>query len=199
MLKKIRLKIKYFILKFEFLKIYFSPFKPPKIKLYIGKVSIGVPVFYPRKWVAFTKKDALIKAQKVIEDKKSIYYKKDLQSVSEKFIDYSKAVPKKIGFDFVPLGWKTKWSSTDYRFEYSPVWSFVFFKWQIALIFIAPEETHYWECWLSYINNTDKTKCTKGRIKEAKKIFPCVWFKYEDGKEQEVCYWDYVLKNKFCK
>src|SRR5690349_21002029 len=94
--------------KFTFLKAFFSPFKRPKIRLYIGEIVIGTPYFLPRRWVKSKEKPG-----------------------------YWNAVPKKIGFDFVGLGWKTKYDS--YRFEWAPVWSFVFIKWQIALIFVAPE------------------------------------------------------------
>lgn len=147
---------------FDFLKIYFSPFKRPKISFYIGEVAIGTPYFYPRNWI-----------------------KVDGGHI---------AVPKKIGFDFVPLGWKTKWSEDDIRFEYFPVWSFVFFKWQLAIVFSNEYVDHYWECWLIYHLRTDKTKNVKDRIKQAKRIFPCKW---SSGGEITICYWDYILKNKY--
>jgi hypothetical protein len=67
-----------------------------------------------------------------------------------------KFVNKKIVFDFVGLGWKTKWSDTDFRFEWSPVASFVFFKWQIAVMVIPENQNHYWEAWLYYFKKTDK-------------------------------------------
>lgn len=82
--------------KFTFLKTYFSPFKTLKCKWYFGKVAVGTPLFYPRKWKSSG--DGMMKP-----------------------------VPKRIGFDFVGLGWKTKWSEDDFRFEWAPVWSFVFF------------------------------------------------------------------------
>lgn len=145
----------------NFLKIYFSPFKPPRLKWYVGKVAIGTPYFFPRRWIGL------------------------------------KAVPKKIGFDFVGLGWKTKWRSDDYRMEWDPVFSFVFFDWQIALKFLAPSDEcdpHYWECWLFYERETDKYSSTKERIQQARKGFPCVWIR---GDEEKVCYWDLILKNKY--
>ena len=109
-------------------------------------------------------------------------------------------VPKKIGFDFVELGWKTKWDFNDYRFEWNPVWSFVFFKWQIALIFAPKEdESHYWECWLAYSRDTDKSKSTKERIGQAKQDFPCIWSSYKDGVKTKICYWDKILKEKYLK
>jgi hypothetical protein len=151
------MKLKYFFEKFKWMKVYFSPFKPPLPKLYIGKVAIGTPYFLPRVW-----------------DKDG------------------KAKPKKIGFDFVGLGWKTKWDN--YRFEWNPIWSFVFFKWQIALTFAPKHDMYYWECWLYYSRSTKGT--TEERLKQAKKEFPCTWTSYKDGTETETCYWDLILKTK---
>ena len=88
---------------FTYLKSFFSPFKTPKIKFYIGKIKHGTPYFYPRKWINDKERPGFLKA-----------------------------VPKKIGFDFVDLGWKTKWTETDYRFEWGPLWSFVFFNYKFV-------------------------------------------------------------------
>jgi len=111
----------------EFISYFNNPFVRPKIKFYIGKVAVGTPYFFPRKTI----KDP---------DKPK----------------YLKFIPKKIGFDIVSLGWKTKWSQ--FRFEWAPVVSFVFFKWQIAITIVAPEQDHYWESWLYYQYETDKKK-----------------------------------------
>ena len=143
--------IKYFFKKFMFLKALNSPFKPFKLKWYIGRIAIGTPYFYPRRWI---------------------------QSKEKK--NYLTPIPKKIGFDFVELGWKTKWSNTDYRFEYSPLISFVFLKWQIAVIFSAPEPDHYWTSWLYYENNTDKSKSKKERIIQCQNEFPQNWISYKN-------------------
>ena len=161
-------ELKYFIKKFDFLKTYNSPFKPLKVKWYFGKIAVGTPYFLPRKWVKIKEKPG-----------------------------YQEAIPKKIGFDFVPLGWKTKWEYTDYRFEYSPVWSFVFFGYQIAITFVTPEPDHYWECWLYYTRQTDKTKSTEERIEQAREGFPCLWTKSTYGVVEDVCYWDFILKDKY--
>ena len=169
--------------KLNFLKVFNSPFKRPKLKWYFGEVAIGTPYFFPRRWVDNPEKPG-----------------------------YQKAVPKKIGFDFVGLGYKTKWSDTDYRFEYGPVWSFVFFKWQIAVMLKVPHPEHYWVCWLTYENDTDKDLfwltyendtdkdllSVKERIKFAKEINPEVWTTSRgDGKKETICYWDKVLKDKW--
>ena len=151
--------------KLKFLKVFNSPFKKPKLKWYFGKIAIGTPYFYPRRWVNNPDKPG-----------------------------YQKAVPKKIGFDFVGLGYKTKWSDTDYRFEWGPLISFVFFKWQIAVSFVPDDCHHYWECWLYYTHSTDKTKTVKERLEQAREEFPCVWTtSYGEGKKETVCYWDKIL------
>ena len=110
---------------------------------------------------------------------------------------YSYAVSKKVGFDFVGLRWKTKWTDTDYIFEYQPVWSLVFFGYQIALVFNAPEPYHYWTCWLYYNRNTDKNKTTKERLVQAKEGFPCKWRNYSNGEDKLVCYWDIIIKKRY--
>ena len=161
-------KIKYFFKRFIFLKALNSPFKPFKLKWYIGRIAIGTPYFYPRIW-------------KENKDKP----------------DYLIAVPKKIGFDFVGLGWKTKWTSIDYRFEYAPLISFVFFKWQIAIMFIAPEHSHYWTSWLYYENNTDKSKSKRERIEQCQNEFLQNWIQYKDGNKESANYYKLILKEKY--
>jgi hypothetical protein len=156
--------------KFNFLKTYCSPFKPLKLKWYVGKIAIGTPYFYPRRWV----KD---------KDKPG----------------YLKPVPKKIGFDFLGLGWKTKWSSNDYRFEWAPLMSFVFFKWQIAVVFRAVEQEHYWEMWLYYENDTDKSKSKADRIEQCRIENPQIWSAFRNGVEEKIDYYDRVLRKKYIK
>ena len=148
---------------FDWVRVYFSPFKLIIPKLYIGKIAIGTPYFYPR-------------VTKLNKEKRCYEFK-----------------PKKIGFDFVEMGWKTKWD--DYRFEYNPVWSFVFFKWQVALIFRPEHDMQYWECWLYYSRETKGT--TKERLEQARKEFPCVWISTKDGAKVKTCYWNLILKNKY--
>lgn len=102
--------------------------------------------------------------------------------------------PKKIGFDFVGLGYKTKWSPTDYRFEWAPLISFVFFKWQISVIVIAPEQHHYWEAWLYYHYNTKGTP--KERIQQCKEEFTLTYISHKkDGTENVMDYYDLILKD----
>lgn len=154
--------------KFSFLKVFNSPFKIPKIRIYIGEVALGTPIFYPRRWVKSDKPGC------------------------------TKPVPKKIGFDFVGLGWKSKWDDTDYRFEWGPIWSFVFFKWQVAITFEVPSIDHYWEAWLYYERNTDHSKSKTDRIKECKEKFPMVYTShYGDGKKETFDYYLTILKDKY--
>lgn len=190
---------------FSFLKIYFSPFKPIIPKLYIGRVAIGVPYFYPRRMVKATPE----RAHKAVQERirKNEEYNKSNPKYTRKMIPYDELFKekmkcfyfedKKIGFNFVELGWKTKWEETDYRHVWNPIWSFVFFKWQIALIFTPQFDTHYWECWLYYSRNTDKTKSTRERIKQAREEFPCVWTSGSTEKKEEINYWTKILKNKY--
>lgn len=203
----IKYRIKYFIKDFDFLKAYNSPFKPPSIKLYIGKTAVGIPYFLPRKWVKGTPAKAKEATIEYIEERKSFNernpkYAREIKSFEEIYEDKLKcnyAVPKRFGFNYTGLGWKTKWESDDYRFEWSPVISFVFFKWQIAISFIAPECHDYWECWLYYTRETKHLykKTTKERLEIARKKFPCTWRSYKNGIETEICYWDVILKNKY--
>ena len=162
------MKLKEITIKLCSMNLFSSPFKRVKLKWYFGKVSIGTPYFLPRRWIKDPEKPG-----------------------------WSKAVPKRIGFDFVKMGWKTKWSDTDFRFEWAPIWSFVFFKWQVAIIFQAPEQDHYWECWLYYTHATDKTKSIRERIDQAKKEFPCIWKSSSNGVETTICYWDIILRSKY--
>lgn len=198
-------RIKYFIKDLDFLRAYNSPFKPLKLQFYCGKVALGTPYFFPRKWVKATPALAIKAAVRNSREarqwnKNNPNYprkEKSFRELYDESLTRLHAVPKKIGFDFVPLGWKTKWRSDDYRFEWSPMISFVFFKWQIAVTFVAPEMHHYWECWLYYTRETDKSLPTSQRIAQARKEFPCVWTNTTNGKEKKVCYWDVILKNKW--
>lgn len=194
-------KLKQLRRNFEWMSSFTGPFKRPNIKLYIGEIALGTPYFYPRRWRNMTEKEARESAdekfQKLID--RGL---KPKQNIWEEFYQSSlrsqRAVPKKIGFDFVPMRWKTKWTDTDYRFESGPIWSFVFFKWQVGLIFQVEEMHHYWECWLYYTYSTDRTKSIEERIKEARKGFPCRWTTHRGGDDEEtICYWDVILKQKY--
>lgn len=156
--------------KLDFLKVLFSPFKPFKVKFYVGETMVGVPYFFPRKWVKNKEKSGSLKV-----------------------------IPRKVGFDFCGLGWKTKWTETDYRFEWNPVLSFVFFGYQIAITIYSEYDSHYWEPWLYYHRDTDKTKSKLERIKQCVEEFPQI-YKVWDGKTEEIVnYYHLVLKDKYLK
>ena len=142
--------------KFEWMKVYFSPFKPIIPRFYLGKTAIGVPYFLPRNMKL---------------NKETRYY------------EFSE---KKVGFSFCGMGWKTKWSSTDFRHEYNPVWSFVAFGYQIALIFRPENDCHYWESYLYYTYATDKSKSAKERIEQAREDFPNIWNTYSNGEKTKI-------------
>ena len=197
---------------FEFLKIYNSPFKLPRLKFYIGKVAIGTPYFLPRKWVKATPEMAMEAAINEIAERKkwnkqnvNSDFKHTIPSLDELYeqkLRYQFPVPKKIGFDFVGLGYKTKWSETDYRHEWNPIWSFVFFKWQIALIFNGPDSmstSHYWEAWLYYRDHIDKNLLSmEARVEVLKKEFPQTYTIYKNnGSEEKINYYDAILKKKY--
>ena len=119
--------------KLTFIKSFFSPFKRPKLKWYIGRVKIGTPYFLPRRWKNPSHKEARELALKkyrewglkLLDNPK--LRSRSYQEFYDEIMRCKIAVPRKIGFDFVGLGWKTKWSSKDIRFEWSPLISFVFF------------------------------------------------------------------------
>ena len=178
---------------FKWLKVYFSPFKFFLPKLYIGKVAIGVPYFLPRKWVNLSQEDINSKALDYYNNPK--YISKTLEDWKSSLKSRQKSVPKKIGFDFVGLGWKTKFNS--FRHEYNPVWSFVAFGYQIALIFRPEHDMQFWECYLAYEYDTDKSKSRKERLKEAKEKHPCVWTSYSNDEKTKTDYWNVVIKDKY--
>jgi hypothetical protein len=108
---------------------------------------------------------------------------------------YSKAVPIKVGFDWCSLGWKTKWTDTDFRHEWNPVFTFVFFGYQIALTVYSPYRSHYWEAWLYYEYATDKTKSKRERIEQCRKEHSQTWT-VAGG---EIDYYEHILKSKYLK
>ena len=198
-------KLYWFLKDFEWMKVYFSPFRFFLPRFYLGRTKIGTPVFYPRKWVKATPE----RAHKAVEDyikreenynKLNPDYARKIRPYDEVFAEkmkYSYAVPLKVGFSFCGLDWKTKYDSI--RFEYNPVWSFVCFGYQIALIFPPENDSHYWECFLYYSRDTNKSKSRKERIEQARKEFPCRWRTFTNGVEESICYWDLILRDKYLK
>lgn len=178
-------------------RVFNSPFKTPKLHFYFGKIAIGTPIFYPRKWIKLTGAEAVERAVKSLNNPNFV------QRTFEEWVEYhknhQKAVPKKVGFDFCDFYWKTKWSNKDYRFEYPAVFSIVFFKWQFAITFKVKNPDHYFECFLYYYFQTDKNKTVKERIEQARKEFPQVWTLHSKDGEEKINYWDVVLKDVYNK
>lgn len=140
--------------KLKWLSIIGSPFKFPEVKFYFGKIRVGTPFMLPRRWVKNPDTGNL------------------------------KAVPSWwFKLDIVSLGYKTKWTSSDYRCEWDPALSIVFLGMQFVIRFHL--DTRIWESWLIYEN------CTEGvpinRLRKCRKLNPNVWTR--DGVKT-----DYFLK-----
>jgi len=187
----------------SFLAVYFSPFKFITPTFYIGEIALGTPYFFPRVWVKMSSKEIKERAE---EDTNKFFERtrdKDIKVTREQYykatIDRLKrsktSAPKAIGFDFVGLGWKTKWD--EYRFEWNPIWSFVFFKWQIALTFAPEHADHYWEAWLYYSRDTDKTKSKKERIQQCMEEFPLFYSVHSNGTSKAVDYYQLIIKPEY--
>lgn len=153
------------------LKVLNSPFKPFKLKFYFDKIAIGTPLFLPRTVVKSKTKPG--------------------------YLDF---VPIKwFGINFIGLGWKTKWELYDYRFEWEPMLSIVLFGKQFCIIVNAPEAHNYWEAWLYYELNTDKSKSQEERIKKCIAKFPMIWTVYEGENKVIVNKYNSILKDKYLK
>lgn len=198
-------KLKYTLERFRWIKILFSPFKPFNIKWYVGKTQVGVPYFYPRKWVKGNNRLITEAVLREIETQKkwnklNPQYARKIKSFQELFVDKANsrfAVPLKVGFSYCSLGWKTKWTSSDFRYEWPPIFSFVFFGYQIAAIIgpTVPDATsHYWECWLYYEYETDKTKSKRERVEQCRKEFNQTWTSTKEG---TIDYYERILKPKY--
>jgi len=170
------MSLKYTLERFRWIKALWSPFKPFKVSFYAGKTQVGVPFFLPRKWVKATPELAYKAASDEIErdekwNKLNPEHARKVKLIGEVFqekLKYRFAIPLKVGFSYCSLGWKTKWEDHDYRFEWNPVFSFVFFGYQLALTFYSPYRSHYWESWLYYEYATDKTKSKRERIEQCR-------------------------------
>jgi len=198
-------KLKYILQDLKWLKVLNSPFKPFRVRFYAGKKQVGIPYFLPRKWVKATpelaKKAALetIKFEKQWNERNPNYTRKikSYEEIYQEKLTYTFPVPLKVGFSYCGLGWKTKWTNTDFRYEWGPVLSFVFFGYQIALMVGHKHSSHYWEAWLYYEYATDKTKSKRERIEQCRKEFNQTWTVSSMGKEEVVDYYQRILKTKY--
>jgi hypothetical protein len=75
--------------------------------------------------------------------------------------------------------------------------SFVFFKWQIAVTFVAPHLDHYWESWLYYTRETNKSASIADRIAQCRKKAPQTWTSHSEGKKETTDYYNLILKKKW--
>ena len=166
------MKLKYRLERLRWWKVLFSPLKPFTIKWYVGKLALGTPYFYPRKAVKSKTKPGYLEFKPLI-----------------------------VGFDSCSLGWKTKWTDTDFRFEHGPMLTFVFFGYQIAVTPKPPTDwpNPYWEIWLCYEYATDKTKSKRERIKQCREIMPQKWVSSKNGVETRIDYYEQVVKPKYLK
>jgi len=198
-------KLKYILQDLKWLKVLNSPFKPFHVRFYAGKTQIGTPYFLPRKWVKATPelqtKAALdkIKSEKRWNESNPKYAReiKSFDELYKEYKGYSFPVPLKVGFSYCGLGYKTKWTNTDFRYEWGPVLSFVFFGYQVALMVGQKDVSHYWEAWLYYEKATDKTKSKRERIEQCRKEFSQTWTVSSMGKEEVVDYYQRILKTKY--
>jgi len=198
--------MKYFFKSLYWLRILNSPFKPFSVGFYAGKTRIGTPYFLPRRTVKATPKLAAEAAAKEIREaerwnKSNPDYArtiKPFEDVYKEKMRYSYFVPMKVGFSYCGLGYKTKWTRTDYRHEWNPVFSFVFFGYQLAITIYSKEMSHYWEPWLYYYYDTDKTKSRRERIEECRKEFPQTWTSHKHGEEPVTTdYYTKIIKAKY--
>ena len=187
------MSLKYTLERLRWVKALWSPFKPFKVKFYAGKLAIGTPYFFPRKWVKYTDEDVKRAVIKYMGDPNKV--KVPMDKLYDMYKNYTKAVPIKVGFDWCSLGYKTKWTNTDFRYEWGPVFTFVFFGYQIAMMVGQKDVSHYWEAWLYYEYATDKTKSKRERVEQCRKEFKQTW----TSKEGTIDYYERILKSKYLK
>jgi len=202
-------KLKYKLDQLRWIKVLFSPFKPFKVRWYVGKTQVGVPYFLPRKIVKATPslatKAAFNDIKRATDWNKAnpnSSFQHKVKSFSEAYDEQMKNrhfVPLKVGFSYCGLGWKTKWDQYDIRHEWNPVISFVFFGYQIAMIVCAEHNSHYWESWICYEYYSDKTKSKQKRIAFCRRKCPQKWSTGSGENKVVTDYWDLILKPKYLK
>lgn len=197
--------MKNIIQSFRWLKILFSPFTPFKLKLYVGKTQIGCPYFLPRRWVKSTHKlrteavlDHIERTKKWNElNPKHAHTIRSFEELYEEYRGHTFPVLLKVGFDYCSVGWKTKWDEYDIRHEWNPVYTFVFFGYQIALTVYHEYHSHFWEAWICYEYKTDKSLSKKERVAFCREKCPQIWKSRQDGEEIIIDYYTKVVKSKY--
>lgn len=203
-------KLRYKLQRFRWIKVLFSPFKPFKIRWYVGKIRVGTPYFLPRKWVKATPKLATKAAFNDIKRatdwnnlNPTSTFQHKVKSFSEAYdeqMENKHSVPLKVGFSMCDLGWKTKWDQYDIRHEWNPVISFVCFGYQIAMTVCHKHDSHFWESWICYEYYSDKKQSKHERIAFCRKKCPQTWSRLRKDRTKETTdYWDLILKSKYLK
>lgn len=207
----LRLQIKLLIMnKLEFLDIYLSPFKSPKMKFYFGKTNLGTPYFLPRKFVKNTPENALKEAKR---RQAEMIYERDnnpenpftsriptIESIIGEMKYDRIPVTKRFSIDLVPLGYKTKWSETDYRFEWSPRLSIVAFGYQFAITWMEPVNSiHFWEAFLFYNNHIKhlSNRTMREKVTMCRNLFPLSFTEYKRDSKRTFNDYDVILKKKY--
>jgi hypothetical protein len=188
---------------FRFLKVLNSPLKGLKLKWYFGEIAKGVPYFLPRKTVKCTMHDAneawanISPMELEIVNKRQISYSdwaKNYLKNRRKFEPI-----KYFGFNYSPLGWKTKWN--DYRFEWNPFISIVLFGKQLFIEIVPNIDNDdyvvavdcYWETWLNWEYNTDKSAYYIDRFIELVEKHSNSW----RSSEGSIDYYEVILNEKY--
>jgi len=161
--------IQYFFDSLRFIKAFFSPFKSPKLHFYFGKIAVGVPYFLPRKTVKSKTKPGWLEFKSI----------------------------KWFGFNYCGLGWKTKWTATDFRHEWNPVFSLVVLNRQLAITVFHAEHCHFWESWLYYEYATDKSKSVVDRVADCINGFSNTWIGHDKRGKVTTNYYNLILKDKY--
>lgn len=182
----------------SFLGVLFSPLAPLKTVWYFGEIKHGTPYFLPRRWVNCDIKDGVEAWNKLHEQSQKAYlarYSKDCWVENYAKTHRKPVSIKYFGFDFVSLGWKTKWN--EYRFEWNPSISIVLFGRQL-FISIIPDisldhHDSYWEAWLNYDNKTDKSLSRKERTLQLFERYSCTW----TGTNGKLDHYEFILRGEY--
>ena len=193
------------------MKILGTPFKTPQVSFYFGKIAVGTPYFLPRVWRRLTDEEVEEEIAKEITRISEAYRKagkgfkkftvEEVDNLRTRFSRTRRARPRKFGFDIVGMGWKTKFDY--YRHEWNPGISFVAFNRQINLTFgLKGDYSHnmcYWEAFLYYDQETDKTKTKEQRLLDTMEQYSATWISRKDGVETKTNYYNHILKDKYLK
>lgn len=112
-----------------------------------------------------------------------------------------KFVPiRRLGFDYNHLGWKTKFSDYDVRFEWSPSYSFIILGYQLNVSFLPNIDSNidpYWEAWIIYNYKTNKKYTKKERLKHVFENYNCTWSWSKNGEKYKEDHYLNILSNKW--